>query len=91
MSTDITRHETETSGTPSLRLAAKDKNMHEGKPVIPRQFVNFTFYRVRPEWRLLDAQARAEQKQEFIETITEAEQNLLINTYSLVGLRTRAT
>lgn len=89
MSTELPHHAEATSETASLRLSTRRAGS-EGKPVIPRQFVNFTFYRVRPEWRLLDATERAEQKREIAETIDEAGGDLLINTYSLVGLRTTA-
>jgi chlorite dismutase len=54
---------------------------------LPRQFVSFTFYRVRPEWRMLDEATRAEGKQEFINSVEEFSPELLIHSYSLVGLR----
>lgn len=91
MSTEAPRQDAGTRGTASLRLSAnKDRNTQGGKSVIPRQFVNFTFYRARSEWRLLSASEREEHKREFIETVGEATRDLLINTYSLTGLRTRA-
>ena len=37
----------------SLRLAPAVAEMEVTKAKLPRQFVNFTFYRARPEWRLL--------------------------------------
>ena len=38
----------------SLRLAPSCAELEELKAKLPRQFVNFTFYRARPEWRLLE-------------------------------------
>jgi chlorite dismutase len=74
----------------SLRLAG---NAGEGeeeerpRPTLPRQFVNFTFYRARPEWRLLDEKDKAGARQEFVDAVKEFEREMLIHTYSLVGLR----
>ena len=91
MSTEQPRPAETNNETASLRLSTnKDRGAQETKAAITRQFVNFTFYRVRPEWRLLDVKERDEQKREFAETVEAARSDLLINTYSLVGLRTRA-
>lgn len=76
------------AGRGSLRLAqASDETTDETRPKLPRQFVSFTFYRARPEWRLLDEQARVQGRQEFSNTVDEYRRDLLIHTYSLVGLR----
>ena len=37
----------------SLRLAPAYAEVEVEKAKLPRQFVNFTFYKARPEWRLL--------------------------------------
>ena len=37
----------------SLRLAPTAADVEIEKAKLPRQFVNFTFYHARPEWRLL--------------------------------------
>ena len=75
----------------SLRLAERGAQGDE-QPVkqIPRQFVTFTFYRVRPEWRLLDEETKAAARREFAETIERSSQNLLLHTYLTTGLRTNA-
>jgi len=67
----------------SLRLAP---NVEE----IPRQFVNFTFYRARPEWRMLDETEKTRCKEAFAKTVDDFRRDLLIHTYSTVGLRTSA-
>src|SRR4029077_6950396 len=74
----------------SLRLAPNVDEIEEHKSKLPRQFVNFTFYRARPEWRMLDDGAKCHSKQGFIETVDDSRQQLLIHTYSTVGLRTSA-
>jgi chlorite dismutase len=87
MSTD------KTSGGPpygSLRLAPTADETIGPRPKLPRQFVSFTFYRARPEWRLLDGSEKEQGKQEFAEVIESFKRELLIHTYSLVGLRTNA-
>lgn len=72
----------------SLRLAPNADEGIRPKPTLPRQFVSFTFYRARPEWRLLDEREREQGRQEFINAVEEFRRELLIHTYSLVGLRT---
>lgn len=72
----------------SLRLAPNCTELEEQKAKLPRQFVNFTFYRVRPEWRLLSEGDKQRCKEEFIGTVAEFRRQLLIHTYSTVGLRT---
>ncbi|HVG32329.1 MAG TPA: chlorite dismutase family protein [Pyrinomonadaceae bacterium] len=78
------------AGRSSLRLAAnaRETNDERPRPTLPRQFVNFTFYRARPEWRMLDDATKASTKQEFVKTLDEFRGHLLMHTYSLVGLRT---
>ena len=74
----------------SLRLADRDERIEQPKSNLPRQFVNFTFYRVRPEWRLLDEAERTRGKQEFVEAVEAFRRELLIHTYSITGLRSNA-
>jgi chlorite dismutase len=85
MSTD-TEHGNVVRG--SLRLAPQTAEVEELKPKLPRQFVNFTFYRARPEWRLLDASAKQSCKQAFGGTVDQSRDQVMIHTYSTVGLRT---
>ena len=72
----------------SLRLARHTAEVEELKPKLPRQFVNFTFYRARPEWRLLPACDKKSCKEEFIKTVDKARHHLMLHTYSTIGLRT---
>ena len=75
------------AGRGSLRLAQASDETEQPRPKLPRQFVSFTFYRARPEWRMLDAGVRERARQEFINTVAEFNREMLIHSYSLVGLR----
>jgi len=72
----------------SLRLAPNCIELNEQKAKLPRQFVNFTFYRARPEWRLLPADDKQRCITEFVKTVEDSRRQLLIHSYSTVGLRT---
>ena len=86
----IERDQTNGTTRGSLRLAPNVEELEEHKSKLPRQFVNFTFYRTRPEWRMLDDGARRQIRKGFIEAVDDFRQELLIHTYSTVGLRTSA-
>ncbi len=72
----------------SLRLAPNSIELDEQKPKMPRQFVNFTFYRARPEWRLLSDGDKQTSIDQFAKAVDDFRSKLLIHTYSTVGLRT---
>jgi chlorite dismutase len=72
----------------SLRLAPNCVEFEEQKAKLPRQFVNFTFYHARTDWRLLDDGDKKQCKAEFVEAVEEFRRQLLIHTYSTIGLRT---
>jgi chlorite dismutase len=74
----------------SLRLARTGGGEEATRSGLPRQFVSFTFYRARPEWRLLDEGEKRAGREEFAQVVDEFRRDLLIHTYSLVGLRTNA-
>lgn len=74
----------------SLRLAPNVEELEEHKRKLPRQFVNFIFYRARPEWRMLDDAEKLHCRQRFIDTVDDFRRDLLIHTYSTVGWRTNA-
>jgi len=58
-----------------------------GDPNEAREFVKYTFYKVRPEWRLLPAEVKKKQKAEFAALLRDLEDEVVLRTYSLVGLR----
>ncbi|HYN83666.1 MAG TPA: chlorite dismutase family protein [Pyrinomonadaceae bacterium] len=77
-------------GRGSLRLADRSGNVEpeeQPRAALPRQFVTFTFYRARPEWRMLDAETKERARREFVEAVEAHGKGLLIHTYSIVGLR----
>src|SRR5918997_6146297 len=88
-----TEHEQAGAGRPTLRLADKGERageqveQPEKAPKIARQFVTFTFYKTRPDWRTLDAQAKLDAKREFVEVFESYRRQLLMHCYSIVGLR----
>jgi chlorite dismutase len=87
-----TEHEQGASGRPALRLADRAERGAEQpeqpeKAKIERQFVTFTFYKARPEWRMLDAQAKLDAKREFVEVFDSYRRGLLMHSYSIAGLR----
>jgi chlorite dismutase len=52
-----------------------------------RQYVNFVFYKVDPQWRRLPQEARQRGKCEFVEVVKSYEEDVLVVSYSLVGIR----
>lgn len=75
-----------------LRFDSKRQHNAEQSQPVKRQFVNFTFYKTRPEWNFLDEATKQNAKTEFAAVVEEAHSGagLLIHTYSLVGLRRNA-
>jgi len=88
MTTEGDQNNNSTRG--SLRLAPNVEELEEHKRKLPRQFVNFTFYRARPDWRLLNDAEKSDCKRSFISTVDDFRESLLIHSYSTVGLRTSA-
>ena len=74
----------------SLRLAPNVEELEEHKRNLPRQFVNFTFYRSLPAWRTLADKEKQDCKRAFLDTVDNFRRQLMIHTYSTVGLRTSA-
>src|SRR3989338_3458534 len=56
------------------------------EPII-RQFVNFRFFQVDPAWRRLPDEEKRQGKQEFINVVERYKRQMIINCYSLVGIR----
>jgi chlorite dismutase len=83
---DLEKEGLETGG---LRLVADNREPRQF-PVIDRQFVNFMFLRVNPDWRKLDAQTKEIFKTEFQTVFNEFSQHFLLYSYSLVGFDSKA-
>ena len=67
----------------SLRLAERGAKGEDEQPrtALPRQFVNFTFYHARPEWRLLDEETKEAARREFVSVVDEFRPELLMHAY----------
>lgn len=52
-----------------------------------RQFVNYAFYKLDPAWRRLSLDQRECSKRELIEAIDRSSTDVLVRSYSLVGIR----
>jgi chlorite dismutase len=72
-----------------LRLVADNKEPQQ-TPVIEKQFVNFMFFRVSPDWRKLSAASKIEFKEEFQRIFNQFGEDMLLYTYSLVGFDSKA-
>jgi chlorite dismutase len=73
----------------TLRLVSHNQVEETPQPV-QRQFVNFAFYRLLPSWRTLDTARRSQSKTEFQRICEEFNKDVLLTSYSLVGLRKNA-
>ncbi len=52
-----------------------------------RQFVNFSFHKVDPQWRRLPKEERDRGKQEFIRAVEEYSGKVIVVPYTTVGIR----
>lgn len=83
---DLEKELTEAGG---LRLVSDNREPHRF-PIIEKQFVNFMFLRVNPEWRKLDVETKRIFKSEFQTVFNGFNENLLLFSYSLVGFDAKA-
>src|SRR5688572_32921982 len=77
--------------TPSgeMRLIDEIAQARRMSPV-EKQFVNFIFFRVTPDWRKLDEDTKAAAKAEFQEIYDRYRAHFLLFSYSLVGIDSKA-
>ena len=73
----------------SLRLVPEPGEITEF-PAIEKQFVNFMFFRVNPEWRKLNVDTRRVFKSEFQSVFDRFRDEFLLFSYSLVGFDSKA-
>jgi chlorite dismutase len=57
---------------------------------LPSQYINYLFFKLDPVWRRLDQQKREEGKKGFLEAMEEYGQDMLLRSFSLLGLRSDA-
>lgn len=72
---------------PALEEDAFERIRREQEKSRTREFVRFSFYKVRSEWRRLEAAERQAHKEEFAAAVAEAGSRFMIYSYSLVGTR----
>jgi chlorite dismutase len=78
------------SNEPSgLRLVPESKDP-KAFPCLEKQFVNFMFFRVNPEWRKLNHETKRVFKSEFQSVYREFTDDFLLFSYSLVGFDSKA-
>jgi chlorite dismutase len=77
------------AGDAGLRLVGDRGATLEPQPV-EKQFVNFMFLKVSPEWRRLSAESKSDLKTEFGKTFDQFRDAFLLFTYSLVGFDSKA-
>jgi chlorite dismutase len=53
----------------------------------PAQYVNYLFFKLDPVWRRLDEEERERGKKEFLGAVEEHGQEMLLRSFSLMGLR----
>jgi chlorite dismutase len=58
-----------------------------GAPAVQRQFVNFAFYKLSPEFRRLNEHEKIQARSEFLKIFQTPRDGLICLTYSTVGLR----
>jgi chlorite dismutase len=57
---------------------------------LPAQYVNYLFLKLDPVWRRLDQEEREECKKGFLEAVEEHSGDMLLRSFSLMGLRSDA-
>src|ERR671910_307961 len=67
---------------------AQQQSSREEK--LPAQYVNYLFFKLDPVWRRLDEEERERGKKEFLEAVEEHSQDMLLRSFSLMGLRSDA-
>jgi chlorite dismutase len=73
----------------ALRLVSDNKEP-QSIPVLEKQFVNFIFFRVNPDWRKLNSETKRVFKGEFQSVFNKFNETLLLFSYSLVGFDSKA-
>ena len=73
----------------SLRLVPGSKEARELADV-QKQFVNFIFFRVNPQWRKLDSESKSIFRREFQAIYESFQDDFLLFSYSLVGFDSKA-
>src|SRR5215204_1528724 len=57
---------------------------------LPAQYINYLFFKLDPEWRRLSDEERERGKEEFLRAAQEHSGEMLLRSFSLMGLRSDA-
>ncbi|HJQ28187.1 MAG TPA: chlorite dismutase family protein, partial [Rubrobacter sp.] len=57
---------------------------------LPAQYINYVFFKLDPAWRRLTGEERERGKREFLEAAEEHASEMLLRSFSLMGLRADA-
>src|SRR5215210_9076243 len=57
---------------------------------LPAQYINYLFFKLDPEWRRLSDEERGGGKEEFLRAVEERSGEMLLRSFSLMGLRSDA-
>lgn len=85
----MTSSDKETEENAGLRLVADNKDPKKSPP-LEKQFVNFIFFKVNPDWRRLNNETKKVYKSEFKKVFGEYADEMLLFSYSLVGFDSKA-
>lgn len=86
---EIVNFQKEPNEPSGLRLVAEPREPLM-MPRIEKQFVNFMFVRVNPEWRKLNPETKSIFKSEFQSVFDKFREDFLLFSYSLVGFDSKA-
>lgn len=86
---EIVNQTKDTIDAGGLRLV-EDSTHWNVAPAAERQFVNFMFLRVNPDWRRLDTATKRDLKEEFRSAYDSFDEYFLLFSYSLVGFDSKA-
>ncbi len=86
---ELLNSEKETTDGGGLRLVSYNKDPQQF-PSIEKQFVNFMFLRVNPDWRKLNSETKRIFKSEFQNIFSQYYKDMLLFSYSLVGFDSKA-
>jgi len=85
---ELLNFQKETAEPSGLRLVDPKESQEPAE--IEKQFVNFMFFRVNPEWRKLDPETKSIFKSEFQGIFDKFREHFLLFSYSLVGFDSKA-
>jgi len=66
------------------------RGQHAPEEKLPAQYINYVFFKLDPEWRRLAEAERERGKEEFLTAVEQHDGNMLLRSFSLMGLRSDA-